>query len=188
MCIWNKTPCSFLTLNMRQRATYLRRLQGSPCTVTSKYVNHRQREPDRLGVTFASNPKQLPPDAFGLVSVSGPHERKSLPTTSRTVHLAAPTRRTGAQRLCCPYHSTALQPKRMTRHNENNVSRPNQPLPQLWTSKAHRQVLPAAIRFLQLVPIHLADQPRPVERMWQQSFKYKFNVRTTVSPTTLSST
>lgn len=134
MCIWNKIPCSFFSLNMRQRATYLRGLQGSPCTVNSKYVNHRQRQPDRLGVTFASNPKQLPPDAFGLVSVSGPTKGSlSLPSCGQCIW--QPRHRElgpkGSASHITALHCRKLQPKQMTRHNENNVSRPNQPLPQL---------------------------------------------------------
>lgn len=50
MCIWSTIPHSIPTRNtiLRVRDPYLRGLQGSPCVVNSKYVNHTRKMPDRL--------------------------------------------------------------------------------------------------------------------------------------------
>lgn len=152
MCIWNKIPHSILTLTavFRQRATYLRGLQDSPCTINSKYVNHNQRMPDRLEFTFASNPKWLPTAAFGLVSVSGPGMRSLSQSHSYFYfsvnilgmeHLAAPT--LGPAIL---QHRTAAScnPHKRQGKTRTAYAGPTSPFPNFKQAKPHRRVLPAA--------------------------------------------
>ena len=55
MCIWSTIPHSILTRNtiLRVRDPYFRGMQGSPCVVNSKYVNHTRKMPDSFFFVFA---------------------------------------------------------------------------------------------------------------------------------------